>query len=808
MKFLFLLLLILAVAYYVISNERATELNSCYVQPELLNDVASTTSTLNPNLLTKPWSANWICCPQGPLRDYGVTYFRKALHLQEKPDSYVIHVTADNRYKLYVNGTKVCAGPAKSSFENWDFDSIDIAPFLLAGDNTICAIVWNYGVHAPVWQLSHQIGFLVQGNSETEENINSNQSWKCYYSSAYEPITYQFGDFPGYYALGPGDRIDGNLIPWEWHTPSFDDQSWQSAKLIGNGNMPQLAFWNRTPWLLQKRSIPFIPEGPIVRHKEIVRQDNIKITPEFLNGTSPIKIDSKTKVSVLFDLNEITTAYPEIVLKGGMNAEIKVTYAECLWKVTEVQNEDDKQTTKIYEKGNRNDFKDKVILGNWDIFIADGGLRLFTPLYWRSWRFLQLDIQTDEDPLLLCDVRGRFSCYPYTQKAAFKSDQSVLQDIWNIGWRTTQLCANDLFLDCPYYEQLNYSADARIQALMAYTQTNDDRLAKRSIEAISHSIQANGMLQDRYPSKIPQYILSWSLDWIQLLYDFWLYRQDADFVAKQLPVARLILDWFARNVDSNTHLLKSFEADWNSPPERISMEYYLALESAAKMEESMFSSMMSKHYHEQAENLKEGLKVYIKNDTKQNMGPNLARIVNSLIVLCDLIPMEEQQLLMQQTLLYPYIGTHDDFFSNYYWLYYMHEAMRKCGLGELYLDVLNPWENMIAEGLTTWAESFPPTRSDCHAWSCSPNIHFLTLVCGIQPIKPGFREVRIAPHLGLLESVSAQMPHPMGSIEVELKRTPEGGLSGKIALPPSVKGEFVWSSSIIKLHSGMQEIHL
>ena len=77
---------------------------------------------------------------------------------------------------------------------------------------------------------------------------------------------------------------------------------------------------------------------------------------------------------------------------------------------------------------------------------------------------------------------------------------------------------------------------------------------------------------------------------------------------------------------------------------------------------------------------------------------------------------------------------------------------------------------MLDIGLTTFAERPEPTRSDCHAWSASPNYDLLATVAGIRPAAPGFKKVRISPALGDLNEIKAQMPHPMGMISVGLNR--------------------------------------
>ena len=70
---------------------------------------------INPDLLTKSWSARWITVPNVSPFDYGVYHFRRTFELQAKPSSFVIHVTGDNRYQLFINGQPSVWGPARGS---------------------------------------------------------------------------------------------------------------------------------------------------------------------------------------------------------------------------------------------------------------------------------------------------------------------------------------------------------------------------------------------------------------------------------------------------------------------------------------------------------------------------------------------------------------------------------------------------------------------------------------------------------------------------------------------------------------------
>ena len=112
---------------------------------------------------------------------------------------------------------------------------------------------------------------------------------------------------------------------------------------------------------------------------------------------------------------------------------------------------------------------------------------------------------------------------------------------------------------------------------------------------------------------------------------------------------------------------------------------------------------------------------------------------------------------------------------------------------------------MVADGLSTFAEKVGNARSDCHAWSSSPNYHFLSLVCGIMPADYGFKKVRIAPNLCGLQWVKGKMPHAKGFIEVSFKKDGDG-ISGEIILPNGLDGEFEYRGKTQKLSSGKNVI--
>jgi alpha-L-rhamnosidase len=125
------------------------------------------------------WNASWIAARKDPGNEYGVYYFRKSIDLTAKPSAFIIHVSADNRYKLYVNGTLVSLGPARGDTYFWNYETVDIAPYLTVGKNLVSALVFNEADFSPAAQISVRTALIIQGNSTNEDILNTNDTWRC-----------------------------------------------------------------------------------------------------------------------------------------------------------------------------------------------------------------------------------------------------------------------------------------------------------------------------------------------------------------------------------------------------------------------------------------------------------------------------------------------------------------------------------------------------------------------------------------------------------------------------------------------------
>src|SRR4028119_575219 len=157
------------------------------------------------SLYMQPWKAMWITVPGSNPTGYGVYYFRKRLELTSIPKSFPVYVSADNRYKLFVNEKLVSLGPARGDIAHWNFETVDLAPFLKTGRNIISAQVWNEAELRTEGHLSLRTAFILQGATSDAQILNTNETWKCTQDSSYSPIPVRIET---YYVAGPGEKIN------------------------------------------------------------------------------------------------------------------------------------------------------------------------------------------------------------------------------------------------------------------------------------------------------------------------------------------------------------------------------------------------------------------------------------------------------------------------------------------------------------------------------------------------------------------------------------------------------------------------
>jgi len=816
-----------------------------------------------PDPPTRTWRAAWITHPTAPLREPIVLHFRRAVTLAIVPSAYIVRVSADNRFILYANGHRVGDGPARGDLLHWRYERFDLAPFLQPGPNLITATVWNFGVLAPLAQITDRTAFLLESEAEGPDStstgvngpVNGKSDWEVEIEPGHRPLDRSTVTLKTYFAAGPGEEIDSTHYDWDWQSPSATGAAWVPAAspmrdiFAGDNQAHSAGVTGNNPWGLIPDELPRMEYantsvGAAVIFPDIQEHMDPNGRDQVLR-ILPGSIPPNRHVHVTLDRHTLTTAYPRLTISGGKGSTIRITYSEALYD--NKQQKADRDSLEYTDA--QGAIRPRTALGLTDRFLPDGGAhRVFEPLWWRTWRYLDLDIETADEPLTLESLTASFTAYPFKEQASFHSPDPDLDKIWEISWRTARLDAHETYMDTPYFEQLQYLGDTRIQALISYTVAGDDRLARQALRAFDDSRIPEGLTASRYPSSLYQSIPTFSLIYIGMLHDWWMYRPDPEPARSALPAARSILEWFSR-YEQPDHLLRRLPGwsfvDWVSKgaiptyddkdESCITTLHYLgALDQAADLERALGDPLFAARDRARAARVRAGLRQKCWS-TQRNLiadNPdlkNFSQQANILAVLYDVVPRDRQAEILKRMLAIDPGTTPDGVLSaSYYFRFYLaraldhvaqaqeaekspqtgsaHPGLPPTDLADQYLASIAPWRKLLPLHFSTWPETPGNARSDSHAWSAHPIYDLLTLVAGIEPASPGFATVRIAPHLGQLPSLAAQFPHPQGLISVDYRRK-GSALDATITLPGTLTGKFFFNGRSYPLHPGVNKLH-
>jgi hypothetical protein len=337
---------------------------------------------------------------------------------------------------------------------------------------------------------------------------------------------------------------------------------------------------------------------------------------------------------------------------------------------------------------------------------------------------------------------------------------------------------------------------------------------------------AEGITLSRYPTANAQEIPPFSLWWIGMLYDYWMYRPDSNFVKNKLPGLRQVLNFFSQYQSKDGSLLNlpywNF-TDWaetknwdrgvapigrngNSAP--LDLQLLWAYQVAAELEQNLGVKDLASLYKKSAIQLQKTIQQKYWDKEKNLFADTpekdlFSQHTNALAVLTSTAKPEHVNTIAKKLLTDTAITQ-----ATIYFKYYVHQALVKAGFGNDYLNWLTVWEENIKQGMTTWAEisDINNTRSDCHAWGAHPNIELFRTVLGIDANAPGFKQIKIEPHLGALTKIGGTIPHPAGKISVSYEYQKNWVLT--IQLPANTPGVLIWKGKKYPLKGGMNNLQL
>jgi len=752
------------------------------------------------------WRASYAWSAENGGPGLTVRLFRRTFEASSADRrSFLIHVTADSRYRLWLNGERVGFGPAKGSLARYHFETYELAPLLRAGQNVLAAEVRWFGINAPLNETHSPVpGFLVQGPEG--RGVDTPGEWRVWNSTAVTPDTTPYISNASFF-LNHLERVDAARIPVGWRERGFDDQRWSTSVATGPAEAHD-APWGVAPMrVLYPRPIAALLEEP----RRFVRSIRSHREVPHLFGERPAgwSLAAGEGGALLLDAGEYATGFPEVEFVGGAGREVRLVYAEALGEWTTERGQ------RVWRKAPvRDDFTRYEAYGYPDTLTLAGGEFRWEPFYWRAFRFIQVEIAPGPAAVTVRDLRYRLGVYPQNFQARFESSDPDAKKIFEVSLRTFRVGAHEIYDDSPYYEQLSYLADARIESLASLHLCNDRAMPRRTLQLFLDTIRPDGLLDSRAPCQYArQTIAYFCFYWIFMLEDYWRWtgEEEIGFVRDCLPFVDTILLYFRRclrpdgflgPVDS-WNMVDEIES-WPSgePPSvahggstYLTAIFISAMNSAARLHGQAgepgdalrwlnvvdrIAPIVRRDAWDEAvglfrEEAGKADRVYSQHAQAAAINAGVATEAQTTAILRRLCT--DDSLLRAKSMQ----------------VFYVSCALEKAGrLEGLHRSLLTPWREYLAKHLTTWPEYPDPSRSDSHAWAAWPALEYIISVLGIRPAAPGWRGARLAPQVGGLDWAQGEAPSPHGPIRVEWRKTGgrlrfiadvPAGLATQVALP-------------------------
>lgn len=765
--------------------------------------------------------AAWLWHPELAAREPGFVLFRLNFKCA-RAETVRLQLSADLCYALGLDGALVGRGPDTGEPTHWSMATYELK--LKAGAHRLEALVWWADQpQAPEGRMSWRGGFACAGLDAAAERFSTGTApWRA---ARLAGVTWGPKLNRSYHVIGGSSEVDLGKFDArqaKWVQPAVvrERVQFNPCGIVARG-------WQLHPAALPEQrhdlwrggrvraQLPKWTTAQGVKFGAEVTAEKVADWDALLQRGTPLRLAARSQTTVLIDTDDYLCGYPLLEFSGGAGTRVHIEWAESLF-----DREDIKIDNTPGPKGDRGAVAGKFFFGFGDTWTLGGtGRRWTTSPWWRSGRYLKVSVKVGAKPVVLHTLAVERTGFPLLPSAKFASDDATLAPVIALSERGLRACMHDIFVDCPYYEQMMYVADTRIQMLLAYVFAGDDRLPRRGMELFDLSRGRRGYPTMRHPSAERQESATFAMIWPWMMHDFALWRDDLAWLRPRLPGLRALMEALQTETDADGLLAKPpgwLFADWvpgwhagwapgqleGRRSALVNLQYLITLQRAADLETWVGEPAMAQRWAARAQALAGVIAKKFWDDARGLWANDDAH---------GSFSQHAQALAVIGGLRVPEVSRWADAAANglsaatIYFQHYLFEALGRAGRGDLVLERFEMWRGLVKQGFKTPIESPEPSRSDCHAWGAHPVFHLHATIAGVRPTSPGFRTVRIAPQPGPLQEIATELPHPRGVVKLNATFA-KGGVEATVELPPETSGVFVWGAREVPLKAGAQRV--
>lgn len=685
------------------------------------------------------WNAEWIWAKQRTGEPNTWLATRKNIDLDTVPQEFIAHVSADTKYWLWINGVLVVfegsytggpspvkASPRVDNFpiaSNKYYDSVDIAPFLKEGNNTIAALVWYYGHNGDKGThiSSKKAGFIFQAKAGGTQ-IKTDKSWKvkrhkAYQSDVKKPYPYRIAAW----GINYDARLD--IQDWtnkSWYKPGYDDSDWDNATSMHRP--PRAPFFNLYP-----------SEIPILTDYGLADCTN------FTSNSFPFVSDGKP-IKCVLEFNKNVTPYFDIDAQPGLNVHI-----------------DSNMRLNTIETN----------------YITKAGRQQFESYTWFNARNIIFNIP---EGVKVHALKYRWTGIGDTP-GHFEADDSWYTRIWQMAENTLYVCARDNFMDTPDRERGLWIGDVADQAsYLFYSMDQAGRdLLKKSIKVtLAFSDTESGIFAGLAPGRFRE-LPAQSLQFIdQGIWHYYYNTGDLNTLAYAYPYVHRYLELWEMK-PNGLPIFRNGAWKWTDwgPQETVDYDviqnalYYSALLAARNMAITLNDNNHIDFYNNRINSIETSFQDEYWQNGFFSSDPEKFKDdrANAISIIYGLANKSQYKDIVNNVLV-----PINNASPHFEWMVYNAMAIAE-GYDELLFRMKKRYGKQVNNSqLSTLAEYLPSGGTENHAWN-APSTVLSKYIVGMSPTDVAWKSFEVLPNMAHMKHLKQLVPSVQGNINFEITRT-------------------------------------
>lgn len=432
--------------------------------------------------------------------------FRKTFTVQNGDGKVLIHITADDYYKLYINGRFVSQGPAPGFPFHYYYNTLDLTDFVRPGQNTLAVHTYYQGLINRVWVSGddrHGLLFdLLQGENALAV---SDDSVKCRLHDGFSPIS------PCGYDTQFLEKYDSGADCAGFELDDYNDSAWEAA----------------APRLYADYRVFAQPTAQLV----FERREPVRLIQE--------------ETGCFADFGSVYVGYLALAARGRRGQKVNIYCGQELDEDGRVRYEM-RASTRYAESW--------VLSGGWD------RLDWFD---YKSFRYVRIE---SAEPLEIGPVGLLARHYPFICKRSCKYEDPALRQVWDLCVRSLHYGVQEVIQDCMEREKGQYLGDGALTSTALAVLTGDTSIMDKLIDDALRTAFIDEGLAICSPCSFMQEIAEYPLMLPHLLAARHTLTGDADFLRDRYPALIRMMEYYTDHYMTENGLLGNLDkwcvVDW------------------------------------------------------------------------------------------------------------------------------------------------------------------------------------------------------------------------------------------------------